>query len=168
MISVWEELGPRPSFFRPASPLSLAEQEDAAAAAGAAAAAAAAEQQAAAEHEAQYPIQQQEQGEERQAGRRGIGSQQPNGRRPKSEKLVGMARIVAAAVGITALFYSVVGRSRLQGARASMSTGVLPGRWNALRVLQCLAGARELLGGQRVQRLTRLCCPCPHHQPCVC
>lgn len=86
VINVWQELEPRPSFFRAATRPAMPQQ----------ATADAGQQQA--DAQAQRP-----------AGQGAAAEQGSGQRRPRSEKLAGMARVVAVAVALTALFYSCVG-----------------------------------------------------------
>lgn len=87
VISVWEELEPRPCFFRAATPPAI--PPPAAAEAGGL---------------ESLPAQ-----EEQAVGQGAAAAQGSRQRRPKSEKLVGMARVVVVAVALTGLFYSCVG-----------------------------------------------------------
>lgn len=93
MISVWEELEPRPCFFRAATPPAI--PPPAAAEAGGL---------------ESLPAQ-----EEQAVGQGAAAAQGSRQRRPKSEKLVGMARVVVVAVALTGLFYSCVGEWLLAG-----------------------------------------------------
>ncbi|KAL4457498.1 hypothetical protein ABPG75_012363 [Micractinium tetrahymenae] len=86
VVTVWEELEPRPSFFRTATPPAITPHTPA-------------------DTEQPQP-EQQEPPPQQQAAWPVPGNGQ---RRAKSEKLVGMARVVAAAVALTGLFYSCVG-----------------------------------------------------------
>lgn len=92
VINVWQELEPRPSFFRAATRPAMPQQ----------ATVDAGQQQA--DAQAQRP-----------AGQSAAAEQGSGQRRPRSEKLAGMARVVAVAVALTALFYSCVGESDPMG-----------------------------------------------------
>lgn len=98
VITVWQELEPRPTFFRPASRSGLSSPTTGASGEG-----------PPLQLVAGPPLQEQQECQQEAVGSSPAPPWGNGQRRPKSEKLVGMAQVVAVAVGTTAVFYSLVG-----------------------------------------------------------